>query len=174
MVRVRNDELLLGEWAVLGILASGRAHGFAVSKRLAPEGDVGRVWSLSRPLTYRAIEQLAIRGLIESIGEEPGTAGGARTIYAVTRPGRAALRRWLGQPAAHLRDVRSELLLKLVLCDIAKVDPAPLVRAQRAVSEPVARKWAAEVRRGSDDPVTLWRHESSRAVVRFLDRLGTD
>lgn len=172
VVRVRNDELLLGEWAVLGILANGRAHGFAVSKRLAPTGDVGRVWSLSRPLTYRALEQLHNRKLIDAIGEEPGTAGGARTIFAVTRAGRAALRRWLAEPVAHLRDVRSELLLKLVLCQLAGMDATPLIGAQRAVSEPVARKWAGEVRKGATDPVTLWRYESSRAVVRFLDRLA--
>ena len=173
MVRTRNEELLLGEWAVLGILADGPAHGFAVSKRLADSGDVGRVWALSRPLTYRAIDQLAERGLIRSKGEEPGRAGGPRTIYAVTPRGRQMLARWLGEPAHHLRDVRTELLLKLVLCDLAGIDPGPLIEAQRAVSEPVARKWASEVRRNGGDPVILWRSESSRAVVRFLDRFAT-
>ena len=170
---MRSDKLLLGEWAVLGILAAGRAHGFAVAKRLAPSGDMGRVWSLSRPLTYRAIDQLATRGLIVEIGEEPGTAGGDRTIFGVTRTGRRALQQWLAEPVAHMRDVRSELLLKLVLCELARVDPTPLLQAQRAVLEPVAKKFAAETRHGATDPVTLWRHESSRAALRFLDRMGT-
>lgn len=173
MVRVRQDELLLGEWAVLGVLSEGRTHGFAVSKRLAPSGDVGRVWSLSRPLTYRAIEQLLVRGLIAELGEEPGTAGGVRTLYGVTRSGKAALRRWLAEPVAHLRDVRSELLLKLVLCQLAGVGSGPLIAAQRELFEPVARARAAEARRQPTDPVTLWRAESSRAVVRFLDKLAT-
>lgn len=173
MVRSRSEQLLLGEWAVLGILANGPAHGFAVSKRLAAAGDVGRVWSLSRPLTYRALDQLAERGLIRSKGEEPGRAGGPRTIYGVTPRGRQMLARWLEEPAQHLRDVRTELLLKLVLCDLAAIDPTPLIEAQRAVSEPVARKWASEARRNGGDPVTLWRWESSRAVVRFLDRFAS-
>lgn len=172
MVRSRSEQLLLGEWAVLGILANEPAHGFAVSKRLAASGDVGRVWSLSRPLTYRAIDQLVERGLIRSKGEEPGRAGGPRTIYGVTPRGRHLLARWLEEPAHHLRDVRTELLLKLVLCDLAGIDPSPLIEAQRAVSEPVARKWASEARRDGGDPVTLWRWESSRAVVRFLDRFA--
>ena len=171
MVRSRSDTLLLGEWAVLGILAQRRAHGFAVSKRLSPAGDVGRVWSLSRPLTYRALDNLLERNLIRAVGEEPGTAGGPRTIYDVTPTGRQRLRRWLGEPAAHLRDVRTELLLKLVLCQLSGTDPATLVEAQRSLSEPVVRKWAAELRAQPGDPVTLWRYESSRAVVRFLDRL---
>ena len=61
----------MGEWACLGILATGRAHGFAVAARLKPTGDVGRVWSMSRPLTYRALDQLAAQGLIRPVGEEP-------------------------------------------------------------------------------------------------------
>jgi DNA-binding PadR family transcriptional regulator len=173
VVRSRNEELLLGEWAVLGILANGPAHGFAVAKQLAAEGEVGRVWALSRPLTYRAIDQLLERGLIEAVGEEPGRAGGPRTIYSPTAVGRSRLRRWLAEPASHLRDVRTELLLKLVLCDLATIDPGPLIRSQRAVSEPVAHKWSGEAGRHRADPVTLWRAESSRAVVRFLNRFAT-
>jgi DNA-binding PadR family transcriptional regulator len=164
--------LLIGEWACLGILAQQPAHGFAVARRLQPAGDVGRVWSLSRPLTYRAVDNLLAGGLIEALGEEPGIAGGSRTIYAPTAQGRIELRRWLGEPVGHLRDVRSELLLKVVLCDVAGVDVSPLVNAQRAAFIPVARRLAAEARQASGDPVTQWRYESSRAVLRFLDRLA--
>src|SRR5262245_12243769 len=95
MARVRTDVLLLGEWACLGILADRPSHGYDVSLRLAPGGDVGRVWSLSRSLTYRALDQLAERGLVQSVAEERGRAGGNRTILAPTRQGRARLRRWL-------------------------------------------------------------------------------
>src|SRR6478672_10306747 len=115
VVRTASEQLLLGEWACLGILYEGPAHGFAIASRLKPEGDVGRVWSLSRPLTYRSLDQLAVRGHIHPIGEEPGIAGGNRTILAATRQGRAALRKWLATPVPHLRDLRSELLLKLIL-----------------------------------------------------------
>lgn len=171
-MRSRTDTLLLGEWAVLGIMAQARTHGFAVSKRLSPSGDVGRVWSLSRPLTYRAIDNLLERKLIRSVGEEPGSAGGPRTIYDLTAAGRRRLTAWLGEPAVHLRDIRTELLLKLVLCQLSGTDAGPLISAQRALSEPVVRKWAAELRAQPGDPVTLWRYESSRAVVRFLERLA--
>jgi DNA-binding PadR family transcriptional regulator len=173
VARVRTEELLLGEWACLGLLAATSAHGFALARRLAPTGDVGRVWSLSRPLTYRSLEQLEARGFIRVAGQEPGRAGGPRTIFAPTPRGRAALRRWLKTPVDHLRDVRAELLLKLVLCDINIIDRGPLLRAQRASFEPTAAALARERRRGEDgdDPVAAWRYESSRAVLRFLDRL---
>lgn len=175
VANVRTDELLLGEWACLGLLVAGPAHGFAISARLSPNGDVGRVWSLSRPLTYRALDQLAQRGLVEPIGEERGRAGGNRTILATTRTGRSTLRRWLGEPVPHLRDVRSELLLKLVLCDLAGVDRQPLLVAQREAFAPAADALARSGggRKTTTDPVVVWRYESSRAVLRFLDRLIT-
>ncbi|CAB4557837.1 MAG: PadR family transcriptional regulator [Actinobacteria bacterium] len=168
MVRVRSDELLLGEWACLGILAQGPSHGFAVSKRLAPDGDVGRVWSLSRALTYRALDQLVAAGHVEAVGEERGTAGGPRTVLAATPPGLAALRRWLVAPVPHLRDVRSELLLKLVLADRLGVDTRELLVQQRARVAEIA---AARSNDDPDDVVVLWRRESADAVVRFLDAL---
>ena len=65
-----DDQLLLGEWACLGMLYAGPAHGFALSARLRPSGDVGRVWSLSRPLVYRSLEQLTARDLVRAKGED--------------------------------------------------------------------------------------------------------
>jgi DNA-binding PadR family transcriptional regulator len=175
VARTRSEALLLGEWACLGVLAQSPAHGFAVAKRLAPEGDIGRIWSMSRALTYRALDQLERRGMIERRGEAPGTAGGPRRILAPTPNGRRALRRWLREPVKHLRDVRAELLLKLQLCADLGVDPAPLVRAQRAAFAPVFAALASErraARRDPVDPVAAWRFESSRAVERFLSGLA--
>lgn len=168
MARTSDDELLLGEWACLGILAVSPAHGFAVAKRLAPDGDVGRVWSLSRALTYRAIDQLITRGYLEAIGEEPGTAGGNRTLLAPTRRGRTQLRRWLATPTRHLRDVRSELLLKLVLAELNSVDTHELLERQRTQIAAIA---AARSTADPADVVAVWRRESANAALRFLDAL---
>ena len=104
-----EHDLLLGEWACLGILYAAPTHGFAIAARLKPDGDVGRVWSLSRALTYRSLAQLFERGYALEVGEEPGIAGGNRTILAATRTGRAQVRKWLNAPVSHLRDLRSEL-----------------------------------------------------------------
>lgn len=162
-----TDQLLLGEWACLGVLAQGPNHGFAVAQELRVTGRIGRVWSLTRPLTYRAIDQLITRGYVEVIGEEPGTAGGNRTIVAVTRSGRAALRTWCRTPVHHLRDLRSELLLKLVVAEANGIDTSALVTAQRIIVDDFVR-----ANRGSRDVVTSWRHEMALAAKRFLDRLG--
>lgn len=165
-----SSELLLGEWACLGVIAEKPSHGFAVATRLAPTGDLGRIWSLSRPLTYRAIDQLIGRGYIETHGEEPGIAGGQRTVLRITRSGRAALHAWLGLPVPHLRDLRSELLLKLEIGRQIGVEQSLMLKEQRRIVDGIIRGLEKSVDR--DDVVTIWRIESAEAARRFLDRLG--
>lgn len=190
MKRGRGDELLLGEWACLGILAIKPSHGFAIASRLTPKGDVGRVWSMSRALTYRALDQLTARDLIHAVGEEPGIAGGNRTILATTRRGTTELKAWLAAPTSHLRDLRSELLLKLVLSELAGIDARPLLTAQRAQVAKLAATLDERLDGGPDgtrspgpradrspagaDVVAMWRSESARGALRFLDRLLAD
>ena len=172
MGRTTEKQLLLGEWACLGILYSAPTHGFAIAARLKPTGDVGRVWSLSRALTYRSLEQLSTRGYVREVGEEPGIAGGNRTILAATRSGRAQLRTWLRTPVAHLRDVRSELLLKLVIADLCAVDISSMLQQQHShiarLAEVIAPPGGGDA---PGDVVDLWRSETSQAALRFLERL---
>src|SRR6187431_862322 len=156
-----TDQLLLGEWACLGILYPAPTHGFAIAARLKPAGDVGRVWSLSRPLTYRSLEQLAARDYIHAVGEEPGIAGGNRTILAATRTGRAQLRKWLHTPVAHLRDLRSEMLLKLIIADICEIDISSMLERQHARIVELDAAIATHLEAEPADVVALWRSESS-------------
>lgn len=169
---VDHRELLLGEWACLGILAEAPAHGFAVAARLKPDGDVGRVWSMSRALTYRALDQLRSYDLVRAVGEEPGLAGGSRTILAPTRRGATQLRAWLGRPVLHLRDLRSELLLKLILASACAVDTGPLLARQRVEIERIAASLHRRTDGTTDDVVDLWRLEATDAAERFLDRVA--
>ncbi len=172
MGRANEQQLLLGEWACLGILYPAPTHGFAIAARLKPDGDVGRVWSISRPLTYRCLKQLADRGCIHAVGEERGIAGGNRTILAATRSGRAQLRKWLRTPVQHLRDVRSELLLKMIVADLCGIDTSPMLEQQQVLIEQLAGAIAGPVDDGTHaDVVDLWRIESSRAAQRFVEAL---
>ncbi len=172
VARTREQHLLLGEWACLGILAAGPMHGFAVAARLKPTGDVGRVWSLSRALTYRALDQLTERGYVQAVGVEPGIAGGNRTILSITRSGRAQLSAWLGTPVTHLRDLRSELLLKLVIAEVCGIDVTAMLDRQRAHVADLSEAIDAQIGADPADIVALWRGESSRAALRFLDLLA--
>ena len=169
------DDLLLGEWACLGLLYAMPSHGFAIAAQLRPDTEVGRVWSLSRPLTYRSLDQLVGRGLVMPVGSEPGDAGPNRTILAATRTGRARLRTWLRAPVEHLRDLRSELLLKIVIADRCGIAIDDMLRAQRARLETHRSSLAGDAFDADGalvDPVALWRYEASQAGLRFLDQLA--
>jgi molybdopterin-binding protein len=157
-------ELGLAEHVCLALVSDGLSHGWAVGGVLAPDGELGRIWSLSRPLTYRAIDQLADKGMITRTGTTAGRGRDRRTI-AATPAGRRASRRWLDEPVEHLRDVRTELLLKLALRDRAGLARAPLLDAQADAFAPVIES-LTQVR--TPDLVALWRREHARAVRRFL------
>ena len=167
---VRLRDPLLGEWACLGILYGQPAHGWAIVKQLRPDGDIGRIWHLSRPLTYRAVDQLTSRGWIQPVGEEPGSAGPNRTILAVTRTGRTHFRSWLRTPVFHLRDLRSELLLKLVFADRYDIDIGRMLDRQRTIIDEHAHTLTESA--GDDrDVVARWRTEATLAAQRFLDQI---
>jgi DNA-binding PadR family transcriptional regulator len=163
-------EMSLAEWLVLAILSQQPAHGFAVAQLTASGGDLGRVWQIPKAVVYRAIGRLLEAGLIVPEGTEPGL-GPQRTVYAATGDGQAAAERWLHEPVEHVREIRSGLLLKLALLDRAGVDPAGLLRAQRAVLEPLVG--AIESRRadsqGFDATLLAWRRANAVAALEFID-----
>jgi len=173
MARRARTEPSLTEWAVLGLLREGSAHGWDVARAFAPGGAMGNVWSVSRPLVYRAIAVLRELGYVEDRGSAPSSSGPDRVLLAPTPRGRAALKRWLGRPVEHVRDLRSELLLKLLLLERAGLDRVPLLRAQlaeleRGESGLVGRIAASE---GFDRTVAMWRLTSARAARAFVEAL---
>jgi PadR family transcriptional regulator AphA len=162
MTRARS----LAEWAVLGLLAEQPAHPFALARQLGASGPLGRVMTVRRPLVYRAVERLGDEGLVERDRTEPGHAGPERTVYRVTAAGSTLLDGWLGEPVAHVRDLRLMFLLKLLLLRRRGRPAVELVEAQRRVlSETLAR--LAELP-DEPDAVDLWRHHNAVAVDRFL------
>ena len=50
--------IALAERTVLVLLSQRPAHGFAVSQLTAPDGELGRIWRIPRPIVYRAIGRL--------------------------------------------------------------------------------------------------------------------
>lgn len=156
---------------MLGLLAEQPRHGFAVARLMAPEGEIGRVWALPKPLVYRALSTLQDRGLVAPAGEEPGERGPHRTLHLATPAGVGALRGWLATPVEHLREVRSLLMLKLALLARVGADSAALLAAQRERLGPLVEALEARVDAAEafEHTLLLWRLESARAVLRFID-----
>ena len=161
-----STELSLAEAVCLTLVVREPRHGWSIVKALAPDGEIGRVWALSRPLTYRALDALAAAELIEPRGSEVG-AGPPRMIWRATPKGRRASRAWLRQPVAHLRDMRTEFLLKIQLGAPA----AELARAQLEAFAPTFAGLARAARAEPHDVVVRWRAESAEATRRFLRSL---
>jgi PadR family transcriptional regulator AphA len=162
-----------GEWAVLALLAEGQTHGFAIARALAPEGEIGKVWSLHRPRVYYAIEALTDRGFLRTAATVASRAGPERTMLRITPAGSRALGEWLEQPVEHVREARTLLLLKLLFLDRAGRDPRPLLRHQRlAFGRIVDRlRCAVDEARGFDQTLLRWRLENAMAAVRFIDEM---
>lgn len=156
----------LPEWACLGILvADGDVHGWSIARRLRPEGDIGRIWQVSRAVTYRSVDALVERGWVEAVGAQSGE-GPTRTILGATPSGRGAFARWLDTPVVHLRDLRSELLLKLVFAQRIGHDTAGMLRGQIAVIDTALDRLDAHTQ--PDDLVMRWRIEAAHAARRFV------
>ncbi|MDP9333150.1 MAG: PadR family transcriptional regulator [Actinomycetota bacterium] len=166
-------ELSLSDWAVLAVVAEGQTHGWPVVLELRGDGGLGKVWTVGRPIVYRSLSTLVGLGLIEERGDVPGARGPQRTIVGATRSGHAALRRWLATPVEHVREVRTEFLLKLAVLARAGRSPQDLVERQVEQLAPLLRSVTERPSgAGFDLVLARWRREQALAVERFLRSLA--
>jgi tRNA (adenine37-N6)-methyltransferase len=173
MSRPTRTHPSLPEWAALGLLCEGPRHGWAIARELAPAGEIGRVYSCTRPLVYRALGQLREAGLVEEKGTAASDEGPARTTLAASRRGRAAFRAWRDVTVEHVRDLRSELMLKLLFHDRAGTDPATLLREQAAslIRGELALERQLRSATVFDRTLVLWRLSVVRAALSFVEAL---
>ncbi len=163
--------LSLTEWLVLCLASEGPTHGFAIARLLSSQGELGQVWRVPKPVIYRGLARLEQLGLVRTVGEQPTNLGPVRSVVEATPDGRMAAARWLATPVRHIRDVRSELMVKLALLDRSGADPRPLLAAQREQLAPIGAALADRlaVADGFDQTLALWRYETVSAALRFLD-----
>ena len=162
-------DLSHSDWLVLGALSSGATHGFAISLALGKEGDLGRIWSVRRPMVYQSVSKLIGLGLIQEGTSERSTAGPSRTPLSLTSEGEHVLEAWLLTPVEHLREMRPLLLTKLILLRRRGGDPTPLIEAQRAR---LTDSLGLEPPERGDDVagiVDAWRRQGARGVLAFLE-----
>ncbi len=94
-------------------------------------------------------------------------------MLGATRSGRREVDRWLREPAVHVRDLRSDLMLKLLFLSRRGADASELLAKQQAALHPVVEglEDAAAGADGFDRLLYLWRLESARAALRFVQDL---
>jgi DNA-binding PadR family transcriptional regulator len=168
-------ELSIADWVVLGLVAEGPTHGWPIVRALRADGPIGRVWTVPRPVVYRSLATLTEQGYIEAVDDATTSRGPQRTIVRATRRGRAAVRRWLETPVEHVREVRTELLVKLALLARSKQDARRLVERQIEHLAPVVGAVSPRPKgEGFDLVLARWRREQAVAVDRFLRSLLAD
>lgn len=162
-----KQDAQLARDVVLVLIVQQPRHGWSLHEELAPQGEIGRAWTLSRQLVYRAIDTLENDGLVKRA--KPKDGGGAdKVVISPTAKGTALAKKWLEEPVQHLRDVRTELVVKVMLRERAGLPLKKFVVAQRSTFAPMIQ---AIENSPAATPVDMWRRESASAVKRYLTRL---
>ena len=166
-----KKELLPGEWAVLALLCERPAHGYSIAATMAPDGDVGEIWSISEQLTYKTLRTLQTLGHVEVSAIKAGNGAPRRTELTATPDAKRMLSRWLRTPERHIRDLRPNLLLKLHLLQRRGRSPWPLLEAQRdLLARTIAQLDASDDAAG--EPTALlnrWRRAMAEAAKTFVE-----
>ena len=165
-----HQDAQLARNVVLALVVHTPRHGWAIHEELSPTGDIGRAWTLSRQLVYRAIDTLVEDGLVKRAMPKDG-GGGDKVIISPTAAGKRLTMKWLDTPVTHLRDVRTELVLKVMLRERMELPLASFLEAQHEIFDPLIASINKDT---SASPVNLWRRESANAVKRYLNRLERD
>jgi DNA-binding PadR family transcriptional regulator len=109
--------------AVLALLSAKPAHGYELKTSF--EQAVGDQWGgLNIGHLYQILDRLSRDGLIES-QRQPQQVKPDRVIHRLTPAGRAALDRWLAEPATPARGYRDDFFLKMMAA-ARSADPAAL------------------------------------------------
>jgi DNA-binding PadR family transcriptional regulator len=168
-----SARLSLAEYVVLAVIDEHPQHGFDVAALTAAHGELGRVWQIPRPVIYRSLARLESDGLVRAGALEFGS-GPQRQVFKSTPRGHREVRRWLDMPVEHVRDMRSQLLMKLALIDRRGEDPADLLRRQRETLAPIVTALApgrASDAAGFDATLVAWRRASALAALAFLNEV---
>ena len=132
------------QYAILGALTLKPMSGYDL-KQFA-DGSIRHFWTESFGQIYPMLRRLESEGLVARLPEEPA-GGRERIVYAITEAGRAALARWVAEPARS-EIGRVEVLLKLFFARNGPPGTAGrLLKAFRAAHEARLERYAA-VERG--------------------------
>jgi len=148
--------------AILGFLSLEPTSGYTLKQRF--DGSVRSFWSATQSQIYRELHALEQEGLVE-VEAVPGNGKPERKVYTLTRPGHAALQRWLAEPLDPLV-LRHPMLLKLVFA--AHADPGALSGILEGYARGVAEtrtEYAARL--GDENIFSLARSDREAAIWRL-------
>ena len=119
-------ELSKPAYVVLGMIATGRRSGYAISR--TAKQATRHFWATSDGQIYPQLKKLSEEGYIT--GEREAQGGRERIVYSLTDQGQEALEEWLNSGTRPQLEFRDEGLLRLFFAEAVSVDQ---LRAQIAV-----------------------------------------
>jgi PadR family transcriptional regulator, regulatory protein AphA len=132
-VRTKTAQLTTTEAAVLGLLSHGPRSGYDLKK--AVESSVGYFWGPAKSQIYAVLPRLVESGLA-SVRKVAQDQRPDKSVYRLTRAGRAALKTWIEETPAPPDPDRNPLLLKVFFGDIASPEIlARHIRQRRSEAE---------------------------------------
>lgn len=143
-------------YAVLGLLAlTGERSGYDI-KKIADRSLRHFFWSPSRSQVYRTLHQLEQHGYVVAREVEQETYPDKR-VYALTREGEAALRRWLMDSPVGADEIRSMATLRVFFGGLV---PPEVLRQQllslREQAQADLREFSETEARLKDEPGALF------------------
>lgn len=146
-----DDELSPTEAALLGLLGHAGARGMSGYDLMrAFRESAGVMWAPTKGHMYAVLPRLVEEGWATS-REVVQRSRPTKSVYRITRSGRAALRRWLAAPPEPGQE-RDMLLVKIFFGDLG--DPDDIlghIRRRRAEAEELRREVRALQRRADAD-----------------------
>jgi DNA-binding PadR family transcriptional regulator len=165
----------VAEYALLGLLREGPAHGYRLAEAFAPEGRLSPLLRLKMSQLYAYLHKLERQGWLWA-EQEPGTVR-PRRVFALTADGERAFDRWLAQPVSATRDVRLDFLVKLAFAmERTPAEAVALLARQRtATSARLARLRAQAAAQGEAHSLQRLalshRIRQTEATLAWLDEL---
>ena len=132
-VRTKVDQLTTTEAAVLGLLSHGPRSGYDLRK--AVESSVGLFWAPAKSQIYAVLPRLVEAGFTTArkVAQDQRPD---KSVYRLTRAGRAALKAWLEETPLPPDPARNLLLTKVFFGGIVSPDVlAGHIRQRRLEAE---------------------------------------
>ncbi len=162
-----NPPLDLIQGACLVLISNDIGHGYQLAKQFEPNTNFGEVLTITRPVVYRAVKSLEALQLIRSVNSL-GSRGQLKFKLRCTESGKRQAKQWLTEPVIHMRDLRNEFLIKILLSQEFNLSTKRLIQNQRQTLTTITTTLLADL---ASTPVAIWRREQARAAMRFLDEL---
>lgn len=118
-MRGKTNPFPSSEYALLGMLMAGPAHGYELHKHITDPNGIGLIWGVKIANLYAQLGKLESRGWISGVIQQEADRP-ARTEYHLTNAGGSAFDEWLLKKVKHPREFRQEFMLRVYFLTLYK------------------------------------------------------